>query len=52
MTNKTKQKELHLMTQKKRSRGRPIGGNSPAIIREYWRIAQQSSRKTKKEKHK
>jgi hypothetical protein len=38
------------MTQKKRPRGRPIGGSSPAIIREYWRIMQQSCRKTKQEK--
>ncbi|MGD0071407.1 MAG: hypothetical protein ABSB71_08025 [Candidatus Bathyarchaeia archaeon] len=34
----------------KKQRGRPLGGNSPAIIREYWRIAQQASRQTRKEK--
>lgn len=35
------------MTQKKRQRGRPIGGKSPEIIREYWRLMQQQNRKTK-----
>jgi hypothetical protein len=41
--------ELHLMTQKKRSRGRPIGGKQPEVIRQYWRTMQQVSRQMRKQ---
>ena len=53
MENPELETEPRLMTQKKsKQRGRPIGGSSAAIIREYWRIMQQSCRKTKQEKKK
>jgi hypothetical protein len=38
-----------LMTQKKRQRGRPIGGKQPEVIRQYWRTMQQASRQMRKQ---
>jgi hypothetical protein len=37
------------MTQKKRQRGRPIGGKQPEVIRQYWRTMQQASRQMRKQ---
>ena len=49
MENPELETEPRLMTQKKRQRGRPIGGKQPEVIRQYWRTMQQASRTMRKQ---